>query len=332
MVAQIDQEYKKIKKTKIAKRLISYIFFEGRPLTTRGRWINRILRLLYGLFRFIPFTLLQRPNIVFIAGTGRSGTTYLGKLLSCHHDVGFLNEPKLIWSLVNPSDDVVGNYRSSGEPSFRIRSKKSVNWLFLKTFYSVYSTAVNSPIVVDKYPEIIYRISPISESLKGSKFLIILRCPYETAASIENWSHRLGTAHADWWGENSIKWHLMVRELVPQSNFLRGRLEEITLFGDQKMRALIEWILAAEEALNIVKCKPQLTLLVRYEDLQASPDLTMTRINDFLGLSFDKDLVGYLKSSIVKPKQYDAYAVPKWMELIIDDLRSKIEVLSNDNR
>src|SRR5690606_40375856 len=49
---------------------------EGRPLTTRGRWINPLV---FGLYRMAQRLPLGRPvrEPAFILGMGRSGTTIL---------------------------------------------------------------------------------------------------------------------------------------------------------------------------------------------------------------------------------------------------------------
>ena len=109
MVAQLDRLYVSTRPTKIYSRLVSYLLFEGRPLTTKGRWINPLVAAHFALEKRLP-QLRQVKQPVFILGTGRSGTTILGLILSIHRDVGFLNEPKALWHSVNPADDLIGGY------------------------------------------------------------------------------------------------------------------------------------------------------------------------------------------------------------------------------
>ena len=107
MVAQLDRLYVSTRPTKAYSRLVSYLLFEGRPLTTKGQWINPLVAAHFGLEKRLPqFRQVKQP--VFILGTGRSGTTILGLILSLHRDVGFLNEPKALWHSVNPADDLIG--------------------------------------------------------------------------------------------------------------------------------------------------------------------------------------------------------------------------------
>ena len=43
MIAQLNSHYIKTRPTKALTRLVSYAFFEGRPATTKGRWINPLV-------------------------------------------------------------------------------------------------------------------------------------------------------------------------------------------------------------------------------------------------------------------------------------------------
>ena len=49
MFAQLNSLYLKTRPYKVFSRLVSYGLFEGRPLTTRGRWINPLLFKLFNL-------------------------------------------------------------------------------------------------------------------------------------------------------------------------------------------------------------------------------------------------------------------------------------------
>ena len=73
MVAQIDKAYIEFSKIKVLRRLIGYLFFEGRPITSRGRWINPILFFTFYLYKRIGFKKdIVKP--IFIVGIGRSGS------------------------------------------------------------------------------------------------------------------------------------------------------------------------------------------------------------------------------------------------------------------
>ncbi len=54
MVAQIDFDYIRQRPTKLISRLLSYALFEGRPLTTKGRWINPLVFSLLSVAKHFP--------------------------------------------------------------------------------------------------------------------------------------------------------------------------------------------------------------------------------------------------------------------------------------
>ncbi len=109
MVAQLDTAYITTRPARAVSRAVSYAFFEGRPLLTRGRWINPwLLRRAKKVAQREQSAVVDRP--LFILGTGRSGTTVLGKILSMHREVGWLNEPKLMWHAACAHEDLNGNY------------------------------------------------------------------------------------------------------------------------------------------------------------------------------------------------------------------------------
>lgn len=54
MIAQLDREYLEMCPAKTMVRLISYAFFEGRPVTTKGRWINRLVFVLFEILKKTP--------------------------------------------------------------------------------------------------------------------------------------------------------------------------------------------------------------------------------------------------------------------------------------
>lgn len=110
MVAQIDRDYIRTRPTRLWARMLSYLAFEGRPLTTRGQWINPIVFAGFATARALP-QLRSVKSPVFILGAGRSGTTILGILMSMHRKVGFLNEPKAMWhAATHGGEDLIGSY------------------------------------------------------------------------------------------------------------------------------------------------------------------------------------------------------------------------------
>ena len=223
MIAQINNEYIKARPSKLYSRLLSYALFEGRPLTTRGRWINSLIFFLFWIEKKLPLMKkVQKPT--FILGTGRSGTTILGILLSMHKQVGFLNEPKALWHSVNQHEDLIGSYTMEDAHYFLNaddaddKQKKEIHKLF-----GAYLRTTFSQRVVDKYPELIFRVPYVKELFPDAKFLFLVRNGWDTCGSINYWSERLGKASEtethDWWGRDNRKWNLLVEQVIKKDDY-----------------------------------------------------------------------------------------------------------------
>ena len=172
MIAQLSKEYIFTKPSKIIPRLVSYFFFEGRPATTKGRWFNRYtFKSLHRATNTPAINTSESP--LFITGTGRTGSTILGLVLSMHRDVGFLNEPKALWYFVNPADDLIGSY-STGKGDYFLDDSHITNNVAgkVKSIYSDFLNKSSSKRIVDKYPEMIFRIEFLNSIFKNPRNLI----------------------------------------------------------------------------------------------------------------------------------------------------------------
>lgn len=308
MIAQIDKEYIKKRPTKLYSRLLSYSLFEGRPLTTQGRWINPLMFALFNIEKRIPAPKsVQKP--IFIVGTGRSGTTVLGIVLSIHPNVGFLNEPKAIWHSAYDREDLIGSY-SREDAKYRLGAleatqsvKKSMHRLF-----GWYLTLTGSSRVVDKYPELVFRLPFVKKMFPDAKFLFLTRNGWDTCYSIQNWSKRLGKQKIrethDWWGIDKRKWKLLVEQLVPEHPSLAAHTKEIAGFTRHTDMAAVEWIITMREGLRLQVEYPKDVHTVIYENLCLETSKTLTALREFCELAIDKKFDEYAKKILhpVEPK------------------------------
>ena len=217
MIAQIDPLYIKTRPTKVLTRLMSYALFEGRPVTTKGRWINPLVFSL--LKRFAAnnnrYESVEKP--IFILGTGRSGTTILGIVLSMHREIGYLNEPKAMWHLIHPHEDIIGNY-SQADAKYRLTAEDATDEMCQRAsqMFGAYLTATRSKRLVDKYPELIFRVDFVRALFPDARFIFLVRNGWDTCHSIATWSKRLGaqinSEKHDWWGVDDRKWRLLVEQ------------------------------------------------------------------------------------------------------------------------
>ena len=321
MVAQIDSDYLRARPWKLWSRMVSYCLFEGRPLTTRGQWINPLIFAHFALEKRLPsFRQVEKP--VFILGTGRSGTTILGIVLSMHRDLGFLNEPKALWHAIYAEEDLIGSY-SRGPARYRLgdedateQVKKSAHRLF-----GAYLAASCSRRVVDKYPELVFRIPFVRAIFPVAKFLFLVRNGWDTCYSIENWSGRLGQETGgeihDWWGADRRKWNLLIDQLVPEHPDLAVHIESMRSWNNQTDMAAVEWIITMREGLNLEQHYPDQVMRVNYEELCSNPRELMTSCVSFLEISSgDEPFLKYAEQTLKPVANRNPFQLDKRIESI----------------
>lgn len=305
MIGQVDKLYIKARPSRLYSRLISYLLFEGRPLTTRGRWFNKVVFFFFKIVDLLPFRgKVTKP--IFILGTGRSGTTILGIVLSMHKDVGYLNEPKALWNYLVPNEDLIGNYTKE-EALYRLSSKDASQEVKEKgrRFYSFYESLTFNKRTVDKYPEMIFRVDFIKALFPDAKFLFLSRNGNDTCLSIEGWSKRLGNTDGDdahdWWGVNKKKWLYLVEQIVPEHPDLAPYKEEMRDWNDHPSMAAVEWIVSMREGLRHINDNTENFYQVVYEDLCSDVDNQLANMASFLELGQDQVFSSYAKKTLQLP-------------------------------
>lgn len=328
MIAQINPLYIKTRPFKALKRFVSYLFFEGRPLTTKGRWLNPILFFLYSLIRKIPqFKKIKHP--IYIIGTGRSGTTVLGIVLSMHKHVGFLNEPKALWHSIYPHEDVIGSY-SRGDAHYRLGKdlvtrdvQKAANRL-----YAAFLTATFSKTVVDKYPELIFRTPFVKGIFPDSKFIFLVRNAWDTCSSIERWSERKRKKRKsdveDWWGVNDRKWYFLVDQLVTADEDLKAFAPTIRNFTQHTDRALVEWILTMKQGIRLLEEMPGSILMVKFEELTHRPEKALRDISKFCDLPEDHKFIAYGISVLSPVPQHEPFDMHPCLKTAMKNTMEKL--------
>lgn len=305
MIAQLDTHYIKTRPTKTVSRLISYAFFEGRPLTTKGQWINPLIFGLFWIKKKSP-QLKKVVKPIFIIGTGRSGTTILGAVMSMHRSVGFLNEPKALWHAIYKQEDVIGNY-TQGPARYRL-DREDVTEELKRTahrLFGAYLTVILTERVVDKYPEHIFRIPFVREIFPDAKFVFLVRNGWDVCYSINKWSTRKGVTVGgkshDWWGADNRKWKFIVEQLVPSDPDLSGVRDIISKLDSHIDMAAVEWVITMREGLRRMKENPDCMYRIRFEDLAAEPARALPELMDFCELPDDEKFFAYANHVLSPP-------------------------------
>ena len=297
MVAQIDHEYRNYGLGRLTRRLASYALFEGRPATTRGQWFNPFVFGWLKVLGVIPGTpSIARP--IFITGLGRSGTTILGMLLSLHNDVGFLNEPKAIWHLIEPSQDLNANYCSTGG-RYRLTAddvtpeKKRL----AHRIFSRYLSLTGASRLVDKYPEMIFRIDYLRALFPDAKVIFITRNGSDAVPSVVKWSEDQGVIRngivEDWWGRGDVKWQYLCEQIILADRQYEAVWDLATANLNQADRAALEWITSMREGLTQQRRFPDMIVQVAYESLLSDAGSALDKLQRQCGLEPDPAVTDY---------------------------------------
>jgi len=328
MVAQIDREYVRCRPWKAWPRLCSYLLFEGRPLTTRGRWINPLVFSFLRVAQGLPqVRSIAAP--IFIVGAGRSGSTILGKVLSMHRDVGFLNEPKAIWHSLVGKEDLVGSYTSGGA-SYRLQASDATDSMRVaaRKIYGLYLLLGLSNRVVEKYPEMIFRVEFLKALFPDAKFLFLSRSGVDACASISCWSDRLGYSTefetVDWWGRDRRKWRLLLEQIVPEHEDLAEVVSELAELDSHRAMAAVEWIVSMREGLRLTVHHADSVLHVPYEMLCQTPARMLRSIFEFAELRDDERCLEYARRVLKLRASRTELNLPKCLVEPFDSVQTEL--------
>ena len=121
---------------------------------------------------------------VFIIGCGRSGTTILGKTLSKHPEIKYLNERRDIWHKAYPElniwDERIDSILYADEQNFSDKKNKKIKKFFFRE--QVFN---KSKILLEKFPINSFRLNFIKKNFPQAKYIYITRNGIEVSKSIE---------------------------------------------------------------------------------------------------------------------------------------------------
>ena len=302
MIAQVDSKYFKTRPAAALRRIATRAFFEGRPLTTKARWINSLYFFQFSLGKKLP-SLKPVVKPVFIIGAGRSGTTILGTLLSIHPHVGFLNEPKAIWHAIYSKEDVIGHY-DLGPAQYRLGKEDASDLVKqnAKRLFGSYLALTLSDRLVDKNPELTFRVPFVKTIFPDAKFVFLVRNGWNTCNSIHKWSEanaiQIGNEKHDWWGVNDRKWHFLVDQIIKSDPQFSDLIPIIATLKNHTDRAVVEWIVTMQEGLSQLRNYPDSVHLLHYEQLLVKPRASLKVLLDFCELPPDEKVSSYAEETL----------------------------------
>jgi hypothetical protein len=231
------------------------------------------------------------PQIDFLVGMARSGTTWLGRVLAHHPEIAVFGESSFFGRLrVPPRPD--GLY-GPAELQEVVRIQRERDWRSTTTdeedvlhasyadlmrtalaglagpvppaeaFRRIAAAVASSegkPRVIEKTPHHVHWLPDLAEAFPDARFVLTIRDPYEFVASHVNLGNRLGSR----------------RERALDRSWRHPLIASLAWRG---------YMLSSERALAGY---PERTLAVRTEELRTGPRATLDRIQAFLGVDWSE--------------------------------------------
>ena len=232
------------------------------------------------------------PNVVFIIGCGRSGTTILGNILGRHSDVAYLNDRFDLWTQVFPEADAWGRGSTPQAAVARIEmdaadARPAAAAAFAELLRRERG---RKALLVEKLPINSFRLGFLFALFPDAYVIDIVRNGVEVAHSI--------AAEADagrWYGVSGRKWDLLV-EYAKIHGY--GPLTDIC--STPFLRGLLEWRMSVEAVERYLASHGVRALRLRYEGLLSDPAGTASAMTGFLGLPQSARVERFAVAQIVR--------------------------------
>ena len=199
----------------------------------------------------IPTSLDKHPNIVFIVGFPRSGTTLLDTILRTHSKTLVLEEKPYLLNLrhefFKKKNNKLESINEITKNEIAIIQKKYLENINYK----------NNKIIIDKFPLTIIEIGFIKKIFPKSKIILSMRHPCDTVLSCFFSNFKINEAMINF------------LDLKDSVNFYNNTFE---LFEIYNKSLKLEF------------------LTVKYEDLVVSFEQTLNKVLNFLSLKYEKKL------------------------------------------
>lgn len=249
------------------------------------RLFSRLVARLRSVYLQLPFEGVSSP--IFIIGCGRSGTTILGKILSEHPEVTYLNEPHHLWAEVFPNTDIwsanagiVGGKLFLSEEDIDEKSARVLSRSFqFETFLT------HRKRFIEKLPINAFRLGFIHAIFPTAQFVFIHRNGLEVAASIEKICEI-----SPWFGAQDFKWKQLERFCL-ENTVTRGLPE---LCHTNYERGLLEWRLSIEATIDFFHQRQDVQVHeLSYSALLNEPSQTVGGVLEYLSLDKSKRVLDF---------------------------------------
>lgn len=244
----------------------------------------------YKIAKYIPWLCLENP--IFILGCGRSGTTIIGKSISLHSDVAYLNEPRRLWSECYPETDIwtQSSMAVKGRMVLTDMDVDKANSRKLKALLAFEKRKRHAKVLVEKTPVNNFRVSFIRAIFPQAKYICIFRNGLEVANSIEKMASK-----GCWFGYNAYKW----KQIVNNVNKM-GVYPDLDDFPKNDFeRGLLEWRISNEYLLRFLDTLPKEQYVnLTYSQFVDKPVEVLSMVFSFMGLQNSDEVTEFLDKNI----------------------------------
>lgn len=237
-------------------------------------WPSRTYGYLAGLHKLKKYGEPQ-SKMIFILGTGRSGTHWLGYILGAHEDIELtVEKPPLFTWITRMAID---------ERQELILFPKLVNR------YKIEHALFAPKIYLDKSHPNIWLAEKLAEAFPNAYFVGIKRNVFATVSSM--------LQHSDVW-----RWHLEWRKYPVPNRFL-GITSEVARDYEKlslSAQCAIRWVAHMERFAKLEVTLGDRLCLLDYEQLQLDTQQSLQRLQEFLGLETEIPRPHIKKASLTK--------------------------------
>lgn len=231
---------------------------------------------------------------IFIIGCGRSGTTILGKSLSKHPSICYLNERRDLWHTAFPELDIWSGKAASPKVIATEDDYNFAKATRLANLFRHEQAFLNSAVLLEKLPINNFRLGFLNKCFPDAKYIYLHRNGLEVATSI---SKRIPKG---WYGQNNMKLDLL---LEYSNTFTKTNITKTEIDTDFK-KGLFEWGFSMEQSDVFFKAlNPSKFISLSYQDFVDNTGESLVKMFSFMEVSCEDSLISKIVSGIERKNE-----------------------------
>lgn len=237
---------------------------------------------------------------VFLIGCGRSGTSILGKIISKHSDIVYLNEPREIWSAGYTETDIWTKHASTAKGRLFMGQNDEVPEKsdILRHLFISELKKTNKGTLIEKLPINTFRLGLINKIFPESRYIHIYRNGFDVARSIEE-----RCVNGRWFGVDEYKL-AQLKKYAKSKKQTKGIPE---LCQNYFEKGLMEWRLSVESiVLFLSGIESTRYFELSYEALINNPVAILRDMFGFLNLQPESNVLNYAVNNLKRKERKDS--------------------------